>query len=111
MTSDDTSTDQDGFFVFVGDPTAGLPPGAEVPHGHFADFFTKSRREVEHDWLRVTTQLQDVLAKVTVVSDDFALEEIQVDLGFTAEGQLAFLAKAAVESSVSMTFKRKRYRG
>lgn len=99
-------SDAGPYFLFVGAAGPALQPGEEVPHGRVRDYFSRSKQAVQQEWRSVIGDLQDVLADVAELREGFTLEEIEVQLGFTAEGQLAFVTKAGVEATITMTFKR-----
>jgi len=69
--------------------------------------FARRTSDVEQDWAKVSSQVQRLLAATKDLAGDFSLEDITVELGFSAEGQLCFIAKAGVTTSVSATFKRR----
>lgn len=95
-------------FVFVapGATPAALPPGAEQDYGKVRDFFTRSRTEVAAEWDAMVKQLQEMLNQLSLLDGAFTLDEVQFQLGFSAEGHLGFIAKAGATGSVTVTFAR-----
>ena len=104
MTKPQTSED---VFVFVAPTsTVALPPGAELDYGKLKDFFTRSKEEVASEWDAMIARLQDMLGRLDVRVGEFKLNEVQFELGFSAEGHLGFIAKAGATASVTVTFAR-----
>lgn len=69
--------------------------------------FGRKVADVQADFDRIADQLTHVLASsFSKVVAGMAIETVEVELGFTAEGQLAFVAKAGLETSITLTFKR-----
>ncbi len=86
----------------AGKPRAPLPAGARPVR--------RARRErarASLDGHDVLGSLAELLARATEATEDYTLEEVTVQLGVSAEGRLVF-ARATVDSSVSLTFKRQR---
>ncbi len=71
------------------------------------DLFGRSREEVRADWKKVVGQIRYLLEDVSAVTKDYQMEEIAFELGFSAEGQLVFVAKAGVTTTIRATFKKK----
>jgi hypothetical protein len=69
--------------------------------------FGKRRVDVEADWEKVIGQLNSLIDRVAVSAKSFSLDEITFELGFSAEGQIVFVAKAGVQTTIIATFKRK----
>lgn len=87
-----------------------LAPGDVHLHGLTSlseRVFGRKLTDVKKDWARVTAQIKELLdATSERAPSGFALESIEVSLGFSAKGQIVFIAEAGVEASVTVTFKR-----
>jgi len=95
------------FFVFVAPGNGELTaPGAEEDYGKLRDFFTRSKGEVTAEWDAMVDKLRDMLTKVDVEVGRFRLNEVEFELGFSAEGHLGFIAKAGATASIKVTFAR-----
>ena len=70
--------------------------------------FGRSKKEVKEDWQKVVTQMRFLLDEVSAATKDYELNELTFELGFSAEGQIVFVAKAGVTTTISATFTRKR---
>lgn len=100
--------DDPNMIVFAGERE--LPVGAFEQHGlgdYFGNLFGRTKEDVKADWERVIDQIRFLLDGVSEATKDYALEEITFELGFSAEGQIVFVAKAGVTTTISATFKRK----
>lgn len=100
--------DDPDFMVFVGDVTR--LPGVAEDHGAvdaFRGMFTRRTVDLEEEWGKVSAQVQRLLAATKDIAGPFEMQEVTVELGFSAEGELCFIAKAGVSASVSATFKRR----
>lgn len=87
-------------------------PGTVTAHSVLAKIkgaiFAVAVDEVKADWQKVSQQIQQMIdATTSVGSKNFAIDSVEVSLGFTAEGKLVFIAEAGVEATVSVTFKRR----
>lgn len=74
--------------------------------GHRAtDQLVKSVKSLKEDYNRVVSQVL-AMTQETPVPGQLRLRQIEVGLGFSAEGELGFIAKAkaGVEATVSLTF-------
>lgn len=84
--------------------------GTTTDHG-FGDFFrglvARPMDEVKQDWEKVLGQIQQLLSDTLTLPGPFELSEVGVELGFSAQGKLVFIAEAGVEASFSATFTRK----
>jgi hypothetical protein len=94
--------------VFAGEQE--LPVGAAEQQG-IGDWarekFGRSKEEVKEDWEKVVGQMRYMLDNVTAPMKDYQLDEVTFELGFSAEGQVVFVAKAGVTTTISATFRRK----
>ena len=94
--------------VFAGDGE--LPVGAAEQHGigdWLRDKFGRSKEEVQADLNKVVEQMRFMLDNVQAPAKNYRLEEVTFELGFSAEGQVVFVAKAGVTTTISATFRRK----
>jgi hypothetical protein len=91
--------------VFAGTPT--LQPGELEVHSFKDRLFGRRIEDVEGDWQQVSNQVSR-LVKATSAEQPagFRLGSIEISLGFTASGKLAFIAEAGVEASVTVTWNR-----
>jgi hypothetical protein len=94
--------------LFAG-PSRLLPGDVEL-HGlkEVTDrIFGKKLEDVKADWQKVFSQIREMLEETgTETPKGFSLDNVTVSLGFSAHGQLVFIAEAGVEASISLTFKR-----
>jgi hypothetical protein len=93
--------------VFVGvQAISQRRPGDEENYGKISDFFTRKKEDVAADWERIFAQMQDLLSTTTTTLPHIRLDEVQFELGFSAEGSLGFIAKAGANAAVRVTFAR-----
>src|ERR1700686_1041710 len=72
------------------------------------NLFARKVSDVKADWDRVFKQLNEMLSSAAqTVTDNFALESLELSLGFNAQGKLCFIAEAGVEATITMVLKRK----
>jgi hypothetical protein len=98
--------------VFAGERE--LPVGAIEEHGPqkiFGNLFTRKKGDVREDWKRVVEQIRFLLDGVSAATEDYDLTEITFELGFSAEGQIVFVAKAGVTTTISAKFIRTKQSG
>jgi hypothetical protein len=98
---------QEIVFVGAAGSVADLLPGEEVDFGRVADFFGRAKQDVEAEWQAMVGNVQQLLARLTTITGTFALDAVEVELGFSAEGHLGFIAKAGATASVRLKFSRK----
>lgn len=94
--------------LFAGDSP--LAVGQSEQHGlkEFAgSVFGRSRETVQAEWNQVVDQARSFVAAAAAEAGDYALDEVTFELGFSAEGRVAFIAKGGVDATISMTFKRR----
>jgi hypothetical protein len=94
--------------VFAGEVE--LPVGAAEQQGigdWVRDKFGRSKEEVRQDWEKVMSQMRYLVETVEAPAKDYQLDEVTFQLGFSAEGQVVFVAKAGVTTTISATFRRK----
>lgn len=91
--------------LFTGSPA--LEPGDVELHSFKDRLFGRKLGDVQQDWRRVSGQIA-AMVEATSASrpQGFQLESIEVALGFSASGKLAFIAEAGVEASVTVTLTR-----
>ena len=101
--------DAPDIIVFQG-PKPVARPGTVQLHsfGTVMDkIFGRTVEDVKADFDKVSAQLDAILAHAfSKVTAGMTLDAVEISLGFTAEGKLAFIAQAGVEASVTVTFKR-----
>jgi len=94
--------------VFAGESE--LRVGAIEQHGleeWWGNLFGRKKEDVRKDWEKAVGQINYLLEGVAAVTKDYELDEVTFELGFSAEGQLVFVAKAGITTTVSAKFKRK----
>jgi hypothetical protein len=94
--------------VFGGSPAP--EPGRAAEHGAFDPFrklFARELTDVKQDFARVSGQVEEILRGIATTAGDFELEEVKLELGFSASGKLVLVAEAGVETTVGITFRRK----
>jgi hypothetical protein len=106
-TSDKDSTESLDVDVVLFTGVPALEPG-EVELQSFKErLFGRKLEDVQADWARVSSQVSNMVdATAAERPKGFELETVEVSLGFTASGKLAFIAEAGVEASVAVTLKR-----
>ncbi len=71
------------------------------------NIFGKRVDDVKADFDRIAEQMNQILqGAFSKITGDMKMDSVEVSLGFTASGKLAFIAEAGVETSVKVTFKR-----
>jgi hypothetical protein len=69
--------------------------------------FGRKVEDVKADFDRISDQLiHSLSSSFSKVTKGMALESVEIALGFTAEGQLACVAKAGLETTVTVKFTR-----
>ena len=99
--------DDPDLFVFAGEEE--IPVGATRQHGlidHVGNLFSRSKEDVQANWEKVESQIRFLLERVKRTTNQFELEEVSFELGFSAEGQIVFVAKGGVKTTVRATFRR-----
>lgn len=94
--------------IFITSPT--IEPGTVELHGKKQTTqVTRKLIQVTEDWKIVSKQVMQMISSTEEENeaDGYGLDEVSISLGFNAKGQLAFVAEAGVEASVSFVFKRK----
>ncbi|HEV2616687.1 MAG TPA: CU044_2847 family protein [Candidatus Acidoferrales bacterium] len=69
--------------------------------------FGRSVGDVKKDFEKVSGQVEQILENAfTRAPKGVRFDSVEISLGFTAKGKLAFIAEAGVQASVTVTFKR-----
>lgn len=77
--------------------------GSDTP----GTLFGRSVDDVKKDFGKVSGQVEQILENAfTKAPKGVRFDNVEICLGFTAKGKLAFIAEAGVEASVTVTFKR-----
>ncbi len=70
--------------------------------------FRRPLGDVEQDWRIVMLQLGELVSQSDAVTPAYYdLDEVEVNLAFSASGRLGFLAEAGIEPAVRVRFKRR----
>jgi hypothetical protein len=109
-TTPKASVDDPGIVLFQGEkvvPKAGAVElhlfGSDTP----GTLFGRSVDDVKKDFEKVSGQVEQILENAfTRVPKGLRFESVEISLGFSAKGKLAFIAEAGIEASVAVTFKR-----
>jgi hypothetical protein len=93
--------------VFGGKPTP--EPGKAPEHTFDAlrKLFARDIDDVKADFTRVTAQLKALVEALPTSVSGFEVDELSIELGFSASGKLVFIAEAGVEATVGVTFRRR----
>jgi hypothetical protein len=96
------------YVVFVAPTsTTALPVGAELDYGKISDFFTRTKEDVAAEWEAMVSRLHEMMDRLSTDSGQFNLDEVQFELGFSAEGRLGLIAKAGATASITLKFTRR----
>ncbi len=97
----------------IGYAISGAGTGDEVygwgGRGSVAKTVTRPIEEVKAEWARIMEKIAaliDTTSRANAASQ-FQLDEVEMGLGFSAKGHLAFIAEAGVDATIKLTFKRK----
>jgi hypothetical protein len=97
---------QDSRYVYFISP-AKPPPGEATPHAFLDTLYPRRKEEVQQDWKVAINQTVELVSQnVDSAPKGYQMDQIEVSLGFSAMGQLAFIAQAGLESSIKVVFKR-----
>lgn len=100
------SLDDDDVVLFAGVPPPPAP-GEFVPHSFKDKLFGRRLEDVKLDWQKISRQISELVASTSEAEQSgFRVDSIEVSLGFSASGKVAFIAEAGVEASVSLTLTR-----
>jgi hypothetical protein len=94
-------------FIGAGSGLSEAPPGAEQDYGKVSDFIQRRKEDVAAEWEAISVQMKAFLERVGTSVDNFDLDEVVLELGFSAEGHLGFIASTGAQASVRMTYRRK----
>lgn len=101
----DQVLDSPDVVLFTGQTS--LDPGQLELHSLKDKLFGRKIEDVQADWGKVSRQVARMLDATTKERPaGFELDTVEISLGFTASGRLAFIAEAGVEASVGITLKR-----
>jgi hypothetical protein len=104
-TMTESSLDDPDVVLFAGLPPA--EPGDFVAHSLGDKLFGRRLEDVKADWSKISRQIGDMVgATAPVQAAGFDVDSVEISLGFTATGKLAFIAEAGVEASVTITLAR-----
>lgn len=96
------------WLVFISDHP--FFPGEVEQHGlreWWSDVRGRKLDDVRADFRRVFGQVEQLVSDIPRSIKRYDIEELEIGLAFTAEGQLAFIAKAGIEASVKIKLKRR----
>ena len=97
---------QDSRYVYFISP-AKPPPGEATPHAFLDTLYPRRKEDVQQDWKVAINQTVELVSQnVDSAPKGYQMDQIEVSLGFSAMGQLAFIAQAGLESSIKVVFKR-----
>jgi hypothetical protein len=97
---------QDPEYVYFVSP-AKPPPGEATPHAFLDTLYPRRKEEVQQNWKVMIDHVVDLVSQnLDSAPKGYQMDEIDVSLGFSATGQLAFIAQAGLESSIKVVFKR-----
>lgn len=85
------------------------PPPGEVEYQRGpGDLLKRKLTDVRSDWEAVMGQVAELLAssRDTIKQSGWAMEKVEVGLGFNAKGHLGFIAEAGLDASVKVTIQR-----
>jgi hypothetical protein len=93
-------------YVYFISPAKPLP-GEAAPHAFLDTLYPRRKEEVQQNWKVMINHVVDLVSQnVDSAPKGYLMDEIDVSLGFSATGQLAFIAQAGLESSIKVVFKR-----
>ena len=96
----------DQWLIFISDRP--FTPGQVEQHGlreWWSDLRGKRLDDAKADFRRVFGQIEQIVKDLPSPVRGYGVEELEIGLAFTAEGQLAFIAKAGIEATVKVKFK------
>jgi hypothetical protein len=86
-----------------------LALGAADRHGIRATLgglFGRAAEDVKADLDKTIEQMKSFLTDLSPSAHGYLVDEVAFQLGFSAQGRVAFIAEAGVTSSITVTFKR-----
>ncbi len=93
--------------MFIADGGPPGIPGTDEQYGRIRDYFTRQKEEVGAEIDKLVTQMQDIVGRLAIKMQLYELNEVEFELGFSAEGHLGFIAKAGAHGTVHVTFTRR----
>lgn len=108
-TANKADLDDQSVVLFQGPKPVGKPGTVQLQSfGTVVDkIFGRTVDDVKDDFDKVSAQLDTILSTAfSKVTAGMSIDTVEISLGFTAEGKLAFIAQAGVEASVTVTFKK-----
>jgi hypothetical protein len=91
-------------------PSPSATPGTVQLHSfgtRVEKVFGRKVDDVKADFHKISEQMDAILkGAFSNLTGDLKMDAVEISLGFTASGKLAFIAEAGVETSVKVTFKR-----
>jgi hypothetical protein len=107
--TDDPRHPQQVLFIAGAMTTPPSAPGLDLHKARPVETVVRTLEEVKEDWKVAVGQVVEMVSATEerVGATGYRLEEVQVSLGFSASGKLAFIAEAGVEASVTIAFKRR----
>jgi len=102
---------EDPHIVLFQGEEVGMKPGAVELQSFGSELksklFGRSLQDVKEDFVKVSEQINDILHDAfSKVPEGLTFDTIEIALGFSAEGKLAFIAKAGMKASVTVRFKK-----
>lgn len=102
----DLSLDAPDVVPFLGTPPA-PGPGEFLAHNWKDKLFGRPLEDVKQDWSKLSGQVSEMVGATSPLkAAGFTVESLEISLGFTATGKLAFIAEAGVEATISITMTR-----
>jgi hypothetical protein len=86
------------------------PPGTVELHslsGKLANMFSRSKADVSKELDARLQQVRSMLEQADSAAGAFELSEVTVELGFSAEGAIVFVAKAGIQTTIAVKFTRR----
>lgn len=83
---------------------------SELERHHLSDLgarrFGRKLEDLQADWTRVSQQIAEWIEVARAGPlRHFDLDQVTVELGFNAKGELVFIAESGVQPTVTLTFK------
>ena len=81
----------------------------ELHSGAAGDMLVRRLADVQQNWNTINQQIILILesSEAPITKTGFALDEVSVEIGVNAKGQLAFVAEAGVSATFKLIFRRK----
>ena len=94
--------------LFGGKPTP--EPGTAAEHGVFDPYrklFARELPEIKEEFSKVSSQVEEIINGISTTVGEYEIDEVTLELGFSASGKLVLVAEAGIETTVGLTFRRK----